>query len=238
MRYDFKSYEFRFDLSTFKLNRTNEELFKDNYQMLNLEQLSSSLDSFNVQYKRREFEIGNTIKSYYMTYRDISFTPNTDEKFDFDSLESINDLAIYENALGQARNVKAYLKSANDELKSRRELMARFSIEWHRKFTLSMACFILFLIGAPLGAIIRKGGIGLPVVVSVLFFLIFHIISIIGEKFAREGVLETWVGMWIASAVLLPIGLILLYKATHDSALFDMEVYAKFFNRIFKRPAK
>jgi lipopolysaccharide export system permease protein len=238
MRTDFKSYEFCFDLSTFKLNRTNEDLFKDNFQMLNLKQLSSSLDSFNVQLTDRKGEIANTIRSYYMTYREANLNMTSNSILNFDSLDANNSLPVYENALGQARNVKAYLKSASDELHSRKELMARFSIEWHRKFTLSIACFILFLIGAPLGAIIRKGGIGLPVVVSVAFFLLFHIISIIGEKSAREGVMEVWIGMWIASAVLLPVGLFLLYKATHDSALFDMEAYSRFYNRIFKRQRK
>jgi lipopolysaccharide export system permease protein len=149
----------------------------------------------------------------------------------------VNDL-VYENAMSQARNVKAYMSSASDEFKSRRELIARFDIERHRKYTLSIACFILFLIGAPLGAIIRKGGIGMPVVVSVIFFLLFHITSIMGEKFAREGVIETWVGMWLSSAILLPVGIILLYKATRDSALFDLEVYTGFFKKLFTRKEK
>lgn len=206
--------------------------------MLNLDQLSSSLDSFNVQLDNRKVEIANTIRSYYMTYREASVAVSSNETLNFDSLDVNYDPAVYENALGQARNVKAYLQSASDEIDSRKELMARFGIEWHRKFTLSMACFILFLIGAPLGAIIRKGGIGLPVVVSVLFFLFFHIVSIIGEKFSREGVIDVWIGMWIASALLFPIGLLLLYKATHDSAIFDMDVYARYFNRIFKKKGK
>lgn len=239
LRTQFESYEFRFDLSTFKLSRTNEELFKDNYQMLNLDQLASSLDTFNVQLYRRRSEISSTIKTYYMTYRDSALQNNVEPNFTAaDTIQGLNDLTVYENALGQARNVKAYLSSASEELEARKEMMARFSIEWHRKFTLSIACFILFLIGAPLGAIIRKGGIGLPVVVSVIFFLIFHIMSIMGEKFAREGVIEAWAGMWISSAVLLPVGLILLYKATHDSALFDAELYTRWLGKLYKKQGK
>ena len=102
------------------------------------------------------------------------------------------------------------------DMKSR--TLARHNIEWQRKFTLSFACLILFFIGAPLGAIIKKGGLGMPMVVSILFFVIFHILSITGEKFAREEVLK-------------PIGLFLIFKATTDSALFDGDAYKKFFRR-------
>jgi lipopolysaccharide export system permease protein len=94
---------------------------------------------------------------------------------------------------------------------------------------------VLFFIGAPLGAIIRKGGLGLPVVVSVAFFLIYHIISTVGEKAAKEGNVSPFLGMWIAIIVLTPLGLFLTYKATIDSALFDVDVYKNLFKKIFKK---
>jgi len=89
----------------------------------------------------------------------------------------------------------------------------------HKKFTFSIACFLLFFIGGPLGAIIRKGGLGLPAVISTIFFILFWILSFIGEKYTDEGVLPAWEGMWIAPAVLLPIGIFLTYKATVDASL-------------------
>lgn len=232
LRNQFKTYKISFDLSTFKLNRTNEDLFKDNYQMLNLDQLESALDSFEVQLAGRKNEMQKTVSSYYMTFRDSLLKPPASIETNFNRLDTLTSDPVYESALGQARNVKAYLTSTADEMDAREKLQARFAIEWHRKYTLSIACFILFLIGAPLGAIIRKGGIGMPVVVSVMFFLVFHVMSIMGEKFAREGVIEPRVGMWIAPAVLLPIGLFLLYKATRDSALFDIELYSRFFKKL------
>jgi lipopolysaccharide export system permease protein len=231
LRSKFDSYQIRFDLSTFKLNRTNEDLFKDNYQMLNLKQLESALDSFSVQIANRKAEMKKTVSTYYMTYRDSLLKPVNGSSLSITALDQMTGDPVYESALGQARNVKAYLSSTADEIDAREKLIARFAIEWHRKYTLSIACFILFLIGAPLGAIIRKGGIGAPVVVSVMFFLVFHITSIMGEKFAREGVIEPRIGMWIAPAVLFPVGLFLLMKATRDSALFDVEVYGRFFKR-------
>lgn len=231
LRSAFKSYQIRFDLSTFKLNRTNEELFKDNYQMLNLDQLTTALDSFSVQLANRKSEVNTLAKSYFMLFRD-SLAHHMVKDYPEESIVLEPDANAFENAKAQARNLKSYLESVNDELDSRNEMIARYEIERHRKYTLSIACFILFLIGAPLGAIIRKGGIGLPVVVSVLFFLLFHVTSISGEKFAREGVVEPWFGMWISSALLLPIGMFLLYKATHDSVLFDIEFYSGFFKRL------
>jgi len=101
------------------------------------------------------------------------------------------------------------------------------SIEWHRKFTLSFACLIFFFIGAPLGAIIRKGGLGMPVVISVLMFIVYYIIDTSGIKMAQEQVIPVWAGLWISSAVLLPIGVFLTYKAAKDSALFNAEMYKK-----------
>jgi lipopolysaccharide export system permease protein len=110
-------------------------------------------------------------------------------------------------------------------------------MEYHKKFTLGAACIVLFLIGAPLGAIIRKGGLGLPVVVSVVFFLIYYIIGTIGEKSAKEGDLSPIIGSWIAIAVLFPIGIFLTYKAATDSALFDMDIYKRYFKKFRLRKA-
>jgi len=113
-------------------------------------------------------------------------------------------------------------------------------VEWHRKFTLSFACLIFFFIGAPLGAIIRKGGLGMPVVVSVALFIVYYVIDNVGYKMARDGVWEAWQGMWLSSAVLFPLGVFLTYKAMNDSALFNPEAYNKFFRRILfiKEPKK
>jgi lipopolysaccharide export system permease protein len=104
--------------------------------------------------------------------------------------------------------------------------------------TLSFACIILFLIGAPLGAIIRKGGLGMPIVISVVFFLIFHILSISGEKMSKEGAIPVVQGMWMASAILLPIGLFFTYKATADSNLLKLDSYGNFFKKWFKNIKK
>ena len=124
--------------------------------------------------------------------------------------------------------------SMTDDLRTIR----RHGIEMHKKFTLSLACLVFFFIGAPLGAIIRKGGLGAPLVISVILFIIYYIIDNTGFKMAREGHVEVWMGMWISSAVLLPLGVFLTYKAVNDSAVFNIDTYRNFFHRILGRRQK
>jgi lipopolysaccharide export system permease protein len=113
--------------------------------------------------------------------------------------------------------------------KERARDIRRFDIEWQRKISLSAACFILFLIGAPLGSIIRKGGLGAPLVFGIVFFVVFHLLSTFGEKLAKEGVMSAFGGMWLASLVLFPVGIFLTYKALNDSQLLNKEYYFRAF---------
>jgi lipopolysaccharide export system permease protein len=112
-------------------------------------------------------------------------------------------------------------------LSDKNRSVRRHFIEWHRKLALSVACIILFLIGAPLGAIIRKGGLGTPLIFAIVFFMLFYFSSTVGEKFAKEDTLTPFVGMWLATFVLLPLGLFLTYKALNDSKLLTKETYSK-----------
>ena len=106
---------------------------------------------------------------------------------------------------------------------------------WHEKITMSIACLVLFLIGAPLGSIIRKGGIGLPLIFAVIFFVIFFLLNNFGRKFVKQDVMQPISGMWMATFVLLPIGIFLTYKAMNDSQLFNREFYYRMLKK-FRRP--
>jgi lipopolysaccharide export system permease protein len=121
-----------------------------------------------------------------------------------------------------------------EDLIMRKRYIAKFRNAWHQKFTLSFACMIFFFIGAPLGAIIKKGGFGLPIVVSVVVFLAYYMISTAGMKLAREGVWESWKGMWLSSLIVLPLGVFLTYKATVDAQIFNKEAWGAFFKKIGK----
>lgn len=241
LRSNFKEETVRFDLTAFKLTRTNEELFKDNYQMLNINQLTKAEDTLRIKLNERKKEFIIMMEPYFYFRKDstakkllpknLAVNPHYFiEVFDKSIRKSIIQLAI-----SNSRNVHATASSSFTDIHDREKLIFRHEIEWNRKFTLSFACFVLFFIGAPLGAITRKGGLGLPVVFSTLFFVLFHVMSITGEKFAREGVLSAMQGMWLASVVLLPVGIFLTYKATTDSALFEGEAYVRFLKKIFER---
>jgi lipopolysaccharide export system permease protein len=137
--------------------------------------------------------------------------------------------------MGTAQNAKDNVAFNKTDLNYQVENINKHRKEWHKKFTLSIACLIFFFIGAPLGSIIRKGGLGLPVVISVLFFIVYHLISTIAERMAVFGDLNMFLGVWLSSLVLLPVGLFFTFKATTDAALFDGDSWKKFFQRLFKR---
>src|SRR5690606_21606808 len=132
---------------------------------------------------------------------------------------------VISNSLSQIQQLKNVFEMKEAEYKLYTEKDIRYNIEFHRKFTLAVSCLLLFAIGAPLGAIIRKGGLGLPVIVAIIFFLIYHIISTVSEKASRDGSLEPMFGMWMAIIVLSPLAAFLTYKAATDSSLFDIEQY-------------
>ncbi len=232
----------RFDLSAFELSRTNEELFKKNYQMLNIRQLNTAIDSLNKRYfNRKQVVAKDFVKQYYFYARIDSAKYIDATNNDTIQLVMLDDFSnedtdkIMERALDQARNVKRMIDNHGDDYHSREEHISKHKIAWHKKFTLSFACLLLFFIGAPLGAIIRKGGFGLPVVISVLFFILYHILSITGEKAAKAGALDIYFGMWLSSIALLPLGIFLTYKATTDSPLLDPESWKKRIQRLYKR---
>ena len=240
LRNRFQEETIRLDMSGFKLTRTDEQLFKDNYQMLNIRQLENGVDTLEQQKEERKKEMLKQMSdNYYTRVNKYIFKLDSlnfqDSIPDFLSRFQKSDrIKILETATNIAQSGKAYVESMINEDNTNDEIIIRHKVEWHKKFTLSFACFILFFIGAPLGAIIRKGGLGMPVVVSVLFFILFHVISIIGEKSAKEGVLPVNEGMWLASVVLFPIGVFLTYKATRDSALFDIDIYLNFFKKLLR----
>jgi lipopolysaccharide export system permease protein len=141
-------------------------------------------------------------------------------------------MLTYSRASDKITLIKNSVDIINGDYEMRKRELRLHQIEWHRKFALSFACLVLFLIGAPLGSIIRKGGIGMPLVISVVFFLIFHLLNMFGEKFVRNDAVSPLVGMWLSTMVLIPVGVFFTYKAMIDSQLFNAEMYIRAFGRI------
>jgi lipopolysaccharide export system permease protein len=233
----FVSQEKVFDLSGFALNRTDEEIFKDNYQMLNIRQLNYAIDSIQKQYiNKKEAFAENFVRNFrfYLAKTKDTILPDTalPQREILSNFSKTEQRKVIENALNSARGMKKTLQIYGNEYRDRQEYINKHKVVWHKKFTLSFACLVLFFIGAPLGAIIRKGGLGLPVVVSVLFFVMYHIISMIGEKSAKQGAMDVAFGMWLSSIILLPLGAYLTYKATIDAPIMDREIWNKVFTRV------
>ncbi|NCU32377.1 MAG: YjgP/YjgQ family permease, partial [Candidatus Moranbacteria bacterium] len=231
----------RFDLSSFQLFRTEEHLFRNDQRMLNIVQLRVFRDSLSNELQRMRNDYRDDYFKRISNFNKVntnrldSLTKEGAKSIVFLQSNKIDNLErTLDFGASIARSNKDNSHYSNNEFRERRRRLAFYEIEFHRKFTLSFACILLFLIGAPLGAIIRKGGFGMPVVISVLFFVIFHVSSYSGEKFAREGALSAEIGMWIAPLLFLPIGILLTRMAISDSSVFNIERYTAFFDKIYK----
>ena len=237
MRNQFQKQIIRFDMAEFSMRRSNEDIFKDNYKMQSLGQLTQNIDTLNASLVDRKVNFYQNLNRNFTALKsDTSkLIPHAKE---YNTVLGMFDepqhSRIVEAALNMARSTRSYTHSAKDDIAARTTRVDRYWIEVHRKFTLSIACLILFFIGAPLGAIIRKGGLGMPTVLSIVFFLIYYLLSITGEKFAKEGLWTVAEGMWLSSAILFPVGLFLTYKATTDSKIFEWESYFKPVKLIFE----
>ncbi len=244
-RTSFTSEVIKFDLSQFKMTRSDDEFFKNAYYMLNVQQLAYASDSLGTQVDQKVNELRRSLMGYYTNFSKLKLTdsilktlPKNKPVLSFEQRNLSDRKAIASYALGMARNAKSSFEYNRQMLKEKVELKARYDIEWHRKFTLSFACFALFLIGAPLGAIIRKGGLGMPLVISVLLFVAYHVISFTGEKAVRSAVTDPLKGMWMSTMIFLPVGIFLAYQAAHDSNIMDAESYKLFFRKVLKKLKK
>ncbi len=146
--------------------------------------------------------------------------------------QQLNREKILEEAMRTNRTLQSIVAGQRDENNMILDLLNKYSAEWHKKFTLAVSCILLFFIGAPLGSIIRKGGFGLPLVISILMFIVYFVINVIGEKLAKEGLISVFTGMWLSTFILLPLACILTYKASTDSKLFDSDSYKRLFRNI------
>ncbi|MEI8047878.1 MAG: LptF/LptG family permease [Bacteroidota bacterium] len=241
-RTGFTSEIIKFNLSQFKMTRSDDDFFKNAYYMLNVQQLGYASDSLGLEVDVRINELRRSLMGYYSNFTKTKLTdslirtlPAGTEAMKFENKPASERKSISSYALGMARNAKGSFEYNRQLIKEKVELKARYDIEWHRKFTLSFACFALFLIGAPLGAIIRKGGLGMPLVISVLLFVAYHVISFTGEKSVRSAVTDPWKGMWMSTMIFLPVGIFLAYKATTDSTIMDAESYKLFAKNVLKK---
>ena len=250
-RMAFKQEQIKFSLADFDMTRTSEDLYKSYHEMMNIDQLSSALDSLEVRYAERQQlfteSFGRRFSNYNTRQPDSciinrdSLAADTTTILLWPLIENIypgNHAEVVDMAVGGAQNAKDNVSFNSADFKSQNENMRKHRKEWHKKFTLSIACLIFFFIGAPLGTIIRKGGLGLPTVISVLFFVVYWVTSMTAERIAVAGDLNMFIGVWLSSIILFPVGVFLTFKATSDSALLDADSWKNAFKKLADRHSK
>ncbi|MDA9775705.1 LptF/LptG family permease [Flavobacteriales bacterium] len=225
----------KIDISSLQLNRTSEEDYGEQPNLLPVFKLTKIVDSLQANY--------DTIKRTLLGYYSNSLTVTREhENFDWDTIQPAyyhldsllpqEQKAVLKATVNRLNNSVNYLDNRSSDFMNRAKYKAKVVTEWHRKFTLSLACILLFLVGAPLGAIVKKGGLGIPVAIAITLFVVYYIISITGERLCESLVFPPYIGMWLSSIVLLPLGIIFTYQAATESKIFDFELYGRFFRKI------
>lgn len=246
IRIGFKHYKKQFDLISFQITWTPDSTNKNNERMYSMRQLRVAIDSLEKDLaKSQAREDSDMMRMMHFTSyldsarkRNLSLEPAGHNKNFSDLIPDSARLSVDQRVQNLANSLKFSAESMMNDVADKSRILRRHKIEYHRKITLSLACIVLFLIGAPLGSIIRKGGLGTPLIFAIVFFMVFYFSSTTGEKFAKENTLTPFAGMWMATFILVPVGLFLTYKAMRDSQLFDKEFYRKisgFFRSLFNR---
>ncbi len=236
-----------FDISDFNMTQSDGSALKGHQSMLNISQLIVAIDSLEQSSKDRRISYKNSFNNRLQHLSSKDIINNTKNKrvdidtitvFKWPFLDNFSEkeqASIINMAITATRN-----QIDNTELNirdfERQDINIRKHQQvMHEKFSLSIACLLFFFIGAPLGAIIRKGGLGLPIVISVVFFVIYYIITITSQRIAIAGDMPIFLGVWFSSLIILPIGIFLTIKATTDSALLDGESWKKAFRKFFRK---
>ena len=247
----FKKQLVSFDMSQFDMKHMSEDAFKKHQTMLNIKQLNIAIDSLNIAYGEKMQRNNDALlnRFQYLSIDKANFAKadnklkkkqgdtmsnDTIKAFNWPLIGNLPDKeqqSVVSIAMTSTANMKENINNTSSNMRRDRINIRKHEQVLNQKFTLSVACILFFFIGAPLGAIIRKGGLGMPVVVSVVFFVIYYVITIIGERVAVNGDMSVFVGAWISSIVLFPVGIFLTFKATTDAALLDAESWKKFFSK-------
>lgn len=233
-RAHFKEQYKRFDLSSFELQNDENTFYQSNTKAMSIEQLTGKMDTIKMSIAGISDE---AVRAFYNGMHNLQMLrgkelPSEDStRICIDTVLSKYDKSkihsIFSFANQSAHSASGNVRYTYEEIKYKNESLWSHQIEWHRKFTYSVACFLFFFIGASLGSIIRKGGIGVPLLITVIFFVIYYALSIFGEKIAKGSVVPVSFGMWLSTLIIIPLCIFLTRKATTDSAVLSAEEYMK-----------
>lgn len=236
VRTDFSSSKMVFDLTSFELDETPEELFKGNRQMMSDSILKANVDSFRLARMNSENLFSSQLERFYR-YGILSDSAKVIEGSSPLPYGQFDTLRTYTNAYNRAKNVSYQALEKYKSVDDLRSNEDTFEVERQHKYVQAAACIVMFLIGAPIGSVLKKGGLGIPGIITILFFIIYYVIYITFEKYARANVIETGIGSWGAVFVLLPFGLFFVYQASIDSDLFEIDFEHKIF-KLFKKKSE
>ncbi|MFV8343574.1 LptF/LptG family permease [Flavobacterium sp. XS2P39] len=235
----FKKYIINIDLSKLNTVDVNDEQIANTNTMLTVNELNYTLDSLHKNLKTDIISFSENMNQRIVIPRDNKIQPLKKTK----NLPN-NILSLYNNqqkskildlAVSNLSSTKYSIDASNTELKNKRKNINNHLLAFYDKFVIAYACFLMFFIGAPLGAIIRKGGLGLPIIFAVLIFITFHFINTFGKRIAQEDGLSPFLGAWMSSFILSPLAILLSYRATNDIGLINMDVILAPFQKIFQK---
>lgn len=238
----FDHYKMVVSLESFGLKRTDENQFQYHEYMKNAVELRKVADSLKKEYKKTKDGLFSQSKQYFSyTFRAETLSKNTAPKYGkwVDSLLKKKPIKlpsekeqVVATALNQAQNIRSYAQSNKTYIAEKGKAWYRYDLEMHHKYTQAVSCFVMFLLGAPLGAIIKKGGFGIPVLVSVLFFILSYVLTLQGDKWAKDGLVWVPFGAWFANTLLIFVGIYFANRALKDSRLFDKDIYIIWWERM------
>ena len=231
-KYNFNKTLISFELNAFEFERSSEKSYKRDEYLLSLGQIYGLYDSVKKQKHTQYEKINELITDEISFIKDTAYINSKINQNYFQKISKIQkkagikrDHQIVIKKLDQLRN---HLKIAKAKEKSADNFITNLKIEWNRKFTLSYAVFMLFFLGAPLGAVVKKGGLGWPVITAILIFLIYFILTRAGEEMASNYTMLPITGMWLSSICITPLSIFIFYKANKDAKIFDLEWYKRF----------
>nr|WP_081868356.1 LptF/LptG family permease [Flavimarina sp. Hel_I_48] len=241
----FETYTINIDLAELSNVDMDEKSIDNAYTMLSFNELNDTLVDLSSQYSKYLEQTGRTqVRRNELRELDTSFYSrmkiDTLKVADTDVLKNFtpeNSRQILDFAKTSATSAISYIKSRKADNGQRVKSLSKYEIALHEKFTLAIGCIVLFFVGAPLGAIIRKGGLGLPIVIGVVLFLTYHFIGIFAKNSAEDGSIPAWLASWLSTLILFPLGTYLTYRATTDQGLFDIDSILDPIKKLFRKIA-
>ena len=231
-KYNFNKTLISFELNAFEFERSSEKSYKRDEYLLSLGQIYVLYDSIKKQINTQYQKINKLITDEISLIKDTAYVHSKIKQNYFQKISKIQKKTgikrDHQIAIKKLDHLRNHLKIAKAKAKSADNFITNLKIEWNRKFTLSYAVFMLFFLGAPLGAVVKKGGLGWPVITAILIFLIYFILTRAGEEMASNYTMLPITGMWLSSICITPISIFIFYKANRDAKIFDLEWYKRF----------